>query len=70
MEQLAPTAGRHPLDDEHVTVTVSLTHRTTLTTAVSSRTTEADDEETVREMVSQATEEAMDDLLRQLEERG
>lgn len=61
--------GRHPLDDEHVTVTVSLTHRDTLTTSVSSYTTEADDEETVQQAVQTATQEAMDDLLNQLEQR-
>ena len=62
--------GRHPLDDEHVTVTLSLTHRTTLTTSVASRTVEADDDETVRHAIAQATEEVMDDLLKQIEERG
>lgn len=63
------SGGGHPLDDEAITVTVSITHRATLMTSVSSRTTEADDGVSVHDILKQAEEEALDDLLNQLEQR-
>ena len=59
----------HPLDREDVSVIVMLTHGPTLATGMGTVVTHTDDGFSVTEIIAQAGQHAMDDMLAQLEQR-
>lgn len=60
----------HPLDDEDIAVVVTLTHGQTLTQTIGAARAMADDGVPVRAAVEDATRQALDAMLGQLETIG
>lgn len=61
---------RHPLEDENVLVSVTITHLTTGAIASGSVAAPADTAPSMSEALAEASAEATDNLLDQLEQRG
>lgn len=62
--------GQHPLDGEDISVTVVMIHRPTFGVGKATVSTNTEDGISVTEVIAKAGQEAMDDLLEQLEARG
>ena len=62
--------GGHPLDGEDISVTVNLVHGPTLSVGIGVMNTDTEDGISVTDTITKAGQQAMDELLSQMEQLG